>query len=72
MERIILVDGDNLGLSIPEQENATLIALSETRFAILEFEATVFFIVKDGKVTSLLLDQETGPDLTFTRLDSPT
>ena len=53
----ILVNGDQLILALPDQDPLTMFAQTETLFVIVEFEGTVSFVLKDGKVTALILSQ---------------
>ena len=53
----VSVSGDQLIMSIPDQDPITMFAQTEKLFVVVEYEATVSFIVTDGTVTALILDQ---------------
>ena len=57
----ISVNGDQLVLSLPDQDPLTMFAQTDKLFIVVEFEATVSFIVTDGKVTALILSQAAAP-----------
>ena len=57
----ISVNGDQLVLSLPDQDPLTMFAQADKLFIVVEFEATVSFIVTDGKVTALILSQAAAP-----------
>ena len=53
----IMASRDQLVLSIPDEKPFTLLPESNTRFVIIEYEASIRFLIDDGKVIGLLLDQ---------------
>ena len=53
----IMASGDQLILSVPDEEPFTLLAESDTRFVLIELEASIRFLIEEGQVTGLLLDQ---------------
>jgi CubicO group peptidase (beta-lactamase class C family) len=53
----IKASGDQLVLSVPDEDPFTLLAESNTRFVLVEHEASIRFLIEDGQVTGLLLDQ---------------
>lgn len=53
----VMASGDQLILSVPDEEPFTLLAESDTRFVLIELEASIRFLIEEGQVTGLLLDQ---------------
>ena len=63
-------DGDHLILSMADLDPLTLVAETETRFAVMEYDAAVEFLVDGGKVTSLDMVQAGASQIyTFKRVE---